>query len=569
MAQEEAPQGGEKQEKPYQRILRSKSFIPIVVVAGLVLVILLSSRLAGRPPQIETITPKTGKPGEVMIITGRYFGRERNGEVRISGISPTSGEYIEWTDTAISVVIPDEAASGLVYVVTKNGKSRGLLFTNSDQIPVPASGPARPGEPSIDIVQPMAARIGEIITIKGKNFGLEKGSSEVYFAWAGGSEPDAAGVSEPVNLVAARDYNYDYVSWTDIEIVLRVPDGAASGNVLVSSDKGRSNSLYFEVLDGAGLKSFLDPLEFSIRYGLSVGDVDASGENALYLWMPQIITTPEQRRVELVSRTPEPMVGNPNGAALYAFTDVKKDARYDISLEYSFERFAVGTQLNALKVASAYDTASEMYKHFTSPDIDCPAASTDIQKALSGILKGEKNPYLKAKRIYDYILAQLSYAPLDRGSDPGETLRTRRGDAFSYTALACTLLRAAGIPARMTSGYLIGSAQELTLRHFWNEFYIETVGWIPMDPLLGDVPTLSPLASGADADLKSFYFGNLDNRHITFTKGLETVNRMSPEGSVRRRSDYPFLLTIHEETIGGITDYRAVFEDIREIGDQD
>jgi transglutaminase-like putative cysteine protease len=566
MAQEGSPQGAGKQEKPYHRIVRSKAFIPTLVVAGLVVVILLSSRLAGRPPQIESITPRSGKPGDVMIITGRYFGHERNGEVRISGMSPTSGEYIEWTDTVITVVIPDEAASGLVYVITKNGKSGGILFTNITQIPVPASGPARPGEPSIDVVQPMAARVGDVITIKGKNFGLKKGNSEVYFAWAGGSEPDAAGVSEPVSLIAARDYNYDVISWTDIEIVLRVPDGAASGNVLVSSDKGRSNSLYFEVLAGAGLKEYSDPHEFFVRYGLTVKDIQSTGGGTLYLWAPNIITTPEQRRVELVSRSPEPMLENRNGSGLYAFTDVKKDATYSISVSYAFERFAVVSQVTASKVPMTYDTSSAMYSHFTSPDIDCPSGNPDIIKALAGIVQAEKNPYLKAKRIYDAVVDRLTYSALEKSADPVTTLRTRRGDPFSYAALCCTLLRAAGIPARTMSGYLVGGGPEKVFRHFWNEFYIETLGWVPMDTFLGDVTALSPVSGETGLDLKTYYFGNLDNRHVTFTKGLETASRMSPDGTVRRRSDYPFLSTIHEESVGGITGYTGVFEDLREIG---
>ncbi len=566
MAQEETPQTGEKPVKPYHRIIRSKSFIPTVVVAGLVCAILLSSRLAGRPPQVESITPRIGKPGEVMIITGRYFGRERSGEVRISGISPTSGEYVEWTDTAITVVIPDEAASGLVYVITKNGKSGGILFTNADQIPVPAQEIARPGQPAIDAIQPMAARIGDVITVRGRNFGLKKGSSEVYFAWAGGSEPDAAGVSEPVSLVPAREYNRDFVSWTDIEIVLRVPDGAASGNVLVSSDKGRSNSLYFEVLGGAGAKSYSDPRQFSLRYGLSVHDVEATGENALYLWMPQVISTPEQRRVELLSRSPEPMTGDGTGAALYAFTNLRTDAAVDISLEYGFERFAVASQVTSSKVPAEYDTASEMYRHFTAPDVFCPSAAADIQKILPSVIQKEKNPYLKAKKIYDYVTAQLSYAPLERSPNPGASIRSRRGDAFSYAALACTLLRAAGIPARMTAGYLVGAGTSSVLRHYWNEFYIETVGWIPMDALLGDVPALSPLSKGGDADLESFYFGSLDNGHVTFTKGLEIPARMSPNGSVSCRAEYPFLLAFHEESTGSIV-YKADFADIRKMGE--
>ena len=196
---EEAPAGGNGQEtkdrqKPHQRILKSKGFIPTAVVVGLVLFVLLSSRLVGRPPQIDSITPTSGKPGDVMIITGHYFGPSRStSEVRISGVSPTSSDYVEWTDSRISVTIPDEATSGIVYVITRNGRSGGLLFINRDQIPVLASGPAKPGGPYVSSIQPMAAQVGDMITISGMNFGLEKGESSADFSWGAGSSSTSAG----------------------------------------------------------------------------------------------------------------------------------------------------------------------------------------------------------------------------------------------------------------------------------------------------------------------------------------------------------------------------------------
>ncbi len=259
---------GSDQVKPHQRLLRSKGFIPTVVVVALAAFVLLSPRMAGSPPRLESITPTRGKPGDVMIVTGHNFGQHRDtSEVRISGVSPTSTDYGEWTDTRISVTIPDEAASGIVYVITKSGRSSGLLFINQGDIPLPASGSARPGDPYIvnnsdNPIQPSAARVGDTITIYGMNFGLEKGTSEVYFTWAGQQSP-SSGSLDLSNLLPARDYNLDYISWSDREIKLRVPDGAASGNVLVTSDKGRSNAAYFVVNKGPARR--LSPLSGSIR----------------------------------------------------------------------------------------------------------------------------------------------------------------------------------------------------------------------------------------------------------------------------------------------------------------
>jgi hypothetical protein len=549
--------------KPHQKILTHKAFVPSAVVMGLILVVLLSSRLTGRPPVVDSITPKIGKPGDVMIITGRYFGKERAGGVEISGISPTSGEYVDWTDTSISVAIPDEAGSGLVYVTTKNGRSRGLLFTNSDRIPVPVAGSSKPGEPYIDSVQPMAAHIGEAVTIKGKNFGLEQGDSKVYFTWAGGSKPGSGSAFDTVNMVPAQAYDLDYVSWSDIEIVLRVPDGAASGNIMVVSDKGRSNSQYVEVLAGAGMKFFPSSRAYSVRYGRSVTDVTAEKDSLLYVWMPHVVSCAEQRRVQLVSAEPAPFLGDHNGAALFALQGIEKGSLYSITMRYTFERYAVETQVTASKVPT-YDTSSRRYAAFTSPDADIPSASPDIAKALPAILAGEKNPWLKAKRIYSFILATLTYSPSPR-MDPVEALKAKKGDDFSYAALTCTLLRAAGIPSRIVAGYLVRDGGLPPLRHFWEEFYVDTVGWVPLDPLLADRYTMASLPAGAATDPEAYFFGNLDDLHVALSKGMAVMSRMNPQGKVKRETDVPFLFSFTEEASPGITAYRMLFEDLTEV----
>ena len=354
------PEGGKgpdgEQVKPHQRLLKSKGFIPTVVVVVLASFVVLSPRMGGSPPRLESITPTRGKPGDVMIVSGHNFGQHRDtSEVRISGVSPTSTDYGEWTDTRISVTIPDEAASGIVYVITKSGRSSGLLFTNQGDIPLPASGSARPGDPYIvnnsdNPIQPSAARIGDTLTIYGMNFGLEKGSSEVYFTWAGQQSP-SGGSLDLSNLLPARDYNLDYISWSDREIKLRVPDGAASGNVLVTSDKGKSNAAYFVVNKGAGTKTFTSPRKYSIQYATDVTVSAASGDNTLYLWMPRILPTPEQRKIETVEEDPEPLLVT-SSSGLYSLANLQKGGKYKVTLSWMFDRYAVETQVNPGDVPS-------------------------------------------------------------------------------------------------------------------------------------------------------------------------------------------------------------------------
>jgi transglutaminase-like putative cysteine protease len=552
--------------KPHQRILRSKGFIPTVVVIALVVFVLLSPRMAGSPPRLESITPTRGKPGDVMILSGRNFGNPREtAEVRISGISPTSQDYTEWTDTRISVRIPDEATSGIVYILTKSGRSGGLLFTSQSDIPQPASGASRPGDPYIvnkeSPIQPSAARVGDLITIYGMNFGLEKGSSEVYFTWSG-LQNAAGGSLDLSNLLPARDYNLDYVSWSDREIQLHVPDGAASGNVLVKSDKGTSNAAYFVVNRGAGSKTYTTPRKYSVQYGMNVSVAAAAAENTLYIWMPRILPTAEQRTIESVSQDPPPLLDT-TATSLYSFSNLQKGGRYRISMSWMFDRYAVSTQVNPGDVPP-YITTSELYTRFTTPDRLVPSSSPDVMKAAAVAAGAEKNPWLKARRIYDWMLALVSYVP--SAGDTTAALRSRKGNAFVYSSLYCALLRAAGVPARMVSGYLVGDSGQPARRHFWDEFYIETLGWVPVDPALADEKTLLPAPPAADFDARAYYFGNLDNQHVTFTKGLADVNQMNPSGSTREDRDLPYLLSIHEESVGGLTSYATGFDDLTVTG---
>jgi transglutaminase-like putative cysteine protease len=554
---------GAEQIKPHQRLLRSKGFIPTVVVIALVAFVLLSPRMAGSPPRLDSITPARGKPGDVMIITGRNFGNPREtGEVRISGVSPTSKDYGEWTDTRISVTIPDEATSGIVYVLTKSGKSSGLLFINSSDIPLPASGSARPGDPYIvnnsdNPIQPSAARVGDTITIYGMNFGLEKGSSEVYFTWAGLPSADGGGL-DVANLLPARDYNLDYISWSDREIKLRVPDGAASGNVIVKSDKGTSNAAYFVVNKGAGSRTYTAPRKYSVQYAMNVSVSAAAGENTLYLWMPRILPTPEQRKIEQVAHDPDPLLSTTE-SALYSLSNLQKGGKYRVSMSWMFDRYAVETQVNPGDVPP-YVTTTESYARFTAPDPLVPSANPDIVKAAAAAVGGEKNPWLKARRTYDWLLTLLAYNPTS--TDVVGALKAKKGDAFVFSSLYCALLRASGIPARMVAGYLVGDTGKQTRRHFWDEFYIESLGWVPVDPLLGDEKSLLPPGQPEDFDARAWYFGNIDNQHITFSKGLEMVNQMSPDGKPKQTAELPYLLSIDEEAAGGLSGYTASFDDL-------
>ncbi len=300
---------------------------------------------------------------------------------------------------------------------------------------------------------------------------------------------------------------------------------------------------------------------------MQVQDVQATGDNTLYLWVGLPLATPEQRRIQLVAREPEPVVSDHGSAALFRFPNIAKSGREQVSMGFMLERYQVETQVTAGKVPLVYDASTALARYFTAPDPQVPSTAPEIVKAAATAVAGEKNPYLKARRIYDWLVGQLSYAVAPRAEGAAAMLKDKRADAFGYSVLYCALARAAGVPTRMVAGYLAGDAGSPSRRHFWDEFYLESVGWVPVDPLLGDDgESASGVPLDAEVDRRAFYFGSLDNRHITFSRGLEDVEAMSPDSRTRWRRDLPWLATFHEEAIGALSAYTAVLQDLQVTG---
>ncbi|MFW6344546.1 MAG: IPT/TIG domain-containing protein, partial [Sediminispirochaetaceae bacterium] len=150
-------------------------------------------------------------------------------------------------DEEIQIEVPNGVKSGRVYVTTSQGKSNGALFTNKTHIPVVLSGAERPGFPTIEEISPEKGALGEEVTISGSNFGQRRAEGKVYFRFlqeASGAGKDKGGVQE---YTACSELDYDYLHWSDEEIVVYIPDGAVSGNVTVETDRGKSNEFFFEV----------------------------------------------------------------------------------------------------------------------------------------------------------------------------------------------------------------------------------------------------------------------------------------------------------------------------------
>ncbi len=549
---------------PPVKFYRKKEFIILAVFFFLVFVVLLSSRISGRPPHIDQITPKIGVPGDVMVIQGRFFGKVRKGaEVRIAGSSPVSSAYLEWKDNRISLQIPEDLGSGFVTVVTRNGHSNGVLFTNRDQIPRVVSGPLTAGAPFIRDLSARSGSIGSLLTIHGMDFGLNRGGSAVYFTWIGGGQ-QKVGETDLSALTPAREIDQGYERWSDREIQVRVPDGASSGHIIVVTDKGKSNALYFEIENPVGTKLFPEKRTYSIQYGVEVRNVSSGTGNSLYLWVPQVVGSPEQREIQLVSQDPDPLFQEVNGVRLFQLKDLTPGQGYRVFQNLMMDRYSIQTKVNPANLPKGYDSSTRLYRRYTAADFVVISDHPRIKPLAQSIVKGVRVPYYQAQAVYNWILDRLTLV-----DDPGQmdilrAVDERKGGSYAYAVLFCALTRSLGIPTRPVAGYLIDPGKH-TFRHYWAEFYVEGIGWIPVDPAMGE-GTQRLGYTAADFRPQEYYFGNLDAGRIAFSKGVIALNPMRPEGRAIRRTDVPSLQSIHEEAAGNLFGYSASWSDLKILG---
>jgi hypothetical protein len=105
-----------------------------------------------------------------------------------------------------------------------------------------------------------------------------------------------------------------------------------------------------------------------------------------------------------------------------------------------------------------------------------------ISKSQS-LTQDASNIHDKVARIYDFVVSYLHYEPQEDERGALWALINKTGDCSEYSYLFVALCRAAGIPARVETGFSFHNLNEKTSDgHMWAEYYLEGYGWIPADP---------------------------------------------------------------------------------------
>jgi len=188
---------------------------------------------------------------------------------------------------------------------------------------------------------------------------------------------------------------------------------------------------------------YSNPHTYRVRYTVTIVNID-SRMDRLEVYLPIPSEWPSQRNVtiERIEPTPYSINEDPaygNRMAHFPLHNVPKHSSHNFTIQYTFTFYETHFQVDPAKVGDYNRSAPEYIRYTTQrPARDVESDDPVIQAAAGEIVGGETNPCLKAKRIYNWIVANIEYEyPSPWGAK--ETYLKRRGDCGMYTALFCAM----------------------------------------------------------------------------------------------------------------------------------
>ena len=226
------------------------------------------------------------------------------------------------------------------------------------------------------------------------------------------------------------------------------------------------------------------------------------GESAVRLWSALPMSRPGQTVSDLaLSPEPTAIYEDPldgNRIAYWELRDLPEDGPLVITVDFHIEAQEVRRKIDPTTI-EPYDVDAAEYERFTrsEPWIEI---TPEIEAAAREAVAGETNAWLAAKRIFDFVLREMSYEFPDisqRGA--AKSFARRKGDCGEYSVVFAALCRAVGIPARtVTCNWFTGYG------HQWAEFLCPPHGWIPVDASVADALRTGGEALDGPENMRTF-----------------------------------------------------------------
>jgi len=248
------------------------------------------------------------------------------------------------------------------------------------------------------------------------------------------------------------------------------------------------------------------PLYYRVRMEIEVKPGVVPVGEVLRVWVPIPRVDKINPSVNILASDPKPVKiaeeDHPQRTIYFELEITEKGARCWVEYEFTSMGFYVEVDPKNVGEIDKDDPVYIAYTAERPPHIVFTPYLKDLARRIVG---DEENPYLKAKKIWDWITNNVrytyahDYALYDNISE--YVAKNRRGDCGMQALLFITLCRIVGVPARWQSSWYMNPVRHGM--HDWAQFYVEPYGWLYADPSFGN------MRHGEEWRNK-FYFGGID-----------------------------------------------------------
>ena len=277
---------------------------------------------------------------------------------------------------------------------------------------------------------------------------------------------------------------------------------------------------------------------FTFHYSFTVKNVPPG--KPLQVWIP-LAHSDGQQQVRVLAqkgdlplkRTQEHEYGD---WMLHAETSSASKSEYQFSLDYDVVRGEQVTLVDGKPVEPLRKPAHLELARFLQPDRLVPTTGVPAQLAVEQT-KGATTQLEKARDIYDYVFHTMKYDKSGTGWGHGDTLwacDSKRGNCTDFHSVFDSMARSQGIPARFEIGFPIPADKhsgEVAGYHCWTDFYIDSIGWIPVD--------ISE--AWKHPELKNYYFGARDPNRVQLSVGRDLKLNPPQAGPPLNYFVYPYV----------------------------
>ncbi|MDR1649004.1 MAG: transglutaminase domain-containing protein [Synergistaceae bacterium] len=239
-----------------------------------------------------------------------------------------------------------------------------------------------------------------------------------------------------------------------------------------------------------------------IRTAVTVMPESVEEGKTLRVHLPIPVEYAQVSGFKLLDAGPEPkFVAAPDYPQRTVYFEERAQPGQEFFVEYEYVSRMTYVEARPEAVADAQPT---FYTEEQLPHVVFTPYIRDLAAELAG---DEKNPLLRARRVYDFLTTRFMYSfvrpYLTIPAITTYAVTGLKGDCGIQALAFITLCRALGVPARWQAGLYVNP--RYIGGHDWAQFYVAPYGWLYADCSFGG----AAWRAGAE-ERWNFYFGNLE-----------------------------------------------------------